>query len=1459
MKNSLKKRILAIIICAILTVSVVSVVGAANAAVPTASVAAGEGNYLINGGFEADLELSSDSGSITTGWVLNNTKNITPALSDEAHGGEQALKIDLSGTDSDFTLLPSIADENGKITNLKMGVYYLSMYVKGSGSLTVNYYDANYNQCRETYNQGCNDNDEWKYIKIPMGLGTTGRLQFTIDVTENTAKAGQSIYIDDVSLCIMPSVINGEFEESLQLPETSNSLVADGNFEVGTVNSFKSASGGTVNLFEAENGYGLRAYAFSGMFAELNTNAQNAHSGSRSLKLYTDVSRVKQYVSISPLGATAKHATKDVYFFDNLESGSYAVKFYAKVPLNLDSDTTNDTRLLLRAFDWNTGDAIATLDKGDVTADSNGWYCYEMDVDVDESGYLGVSLYITTGQENPSTLREIYIDDFSITRKPPKEAGLITNGDFESGSVNALKSSVSKMNVFNAGSGYGLNAHTYTGMITELNTDSQYAYSGNRSLKIATDKNKAQQYIAIAPEAATEKHATKDVYFCKNVASGTYTVKFYAKIVGSNTNLTLYSFDWSTGNKLAEIKKSGLTPDANGWYCYETDVTVKADGYLGVKIYITAGSNVEEAVYIDDISILEKTETETETETALITNGDFEEGTVSTAVFSKIEKSGKNKIFTAADGSELATGYHFTTANYSNNNGKFAISTTEHFSGSRSLKFYSNTTTATSATIIPEIATVHKNNHHYISGLESGKYIFTFSFKEDAGSSQVYLKSYNYSDGTETLKLRVDNKETEYPADSNGWKTVSYEFTVGSDGYLNIEIYIGDVTDTTAVYLDAISLTKKVENNLITNGSFEEGTVSTAVFNKIDKSGKNKIFTAADGSELATGYHFTTANYSNNNGKFAISTTEHFSGSRSLKFYSNTTTATAATIIPEIASVHKSNHHYISGLAAGNYTLKFSFKEDAGSSQVYLKSYNYSDGSEVLKLRVDNKATEYPADSNGWKTVEKEFTVGSDGYLNIEIYVGDVTDTVAVYLDDISLIGDAPQSVTPPAPTVPAEKDTDIPYWATTAEDAGKSVLSIVKDDVVSGDSALKITQNADKSIELSPKFNKNSIATGYNMFAFHAKGDGSIKIKLETTSATVEKDITLENSWNMYRIRDIEIKASETIKKITLTVKGIALIDAVQLYAQAGPALLTENLSLSAGTRALCMPAVADGYKVEVKASSNTDIIDLEGKITKPDYDTAVEVVLGVTNINDATDTANSHVFTVNVAGKNGEEPSADYKQTTLTDSQTGISVSAVMNPDSKFRAMAIASDNRYYEEMLLEDMQDIAFYNTVLTPKGEHSSKLQFKFPLDSKYNGKTITVVYKADGVDPITLESKIQDGFIVVETDADGFFMLQIEKPAEKNETPAGTVTKPEEQPKDDNKKPEEPSKDSAKEPSKETSKEPTLEVEKTDKNVIMEKLIDNTLIWIIVIIAAAAILIIVEITVTTVVKKKIKRS
>ena len=87
MKNSLKKRILAIIICAILTVSVVSVVGAANAAVPTASVAAGEGNYLINGGFEADSELSSDSGSITTGWVLNNTKNITPALSDEAHGG----------------------------------------------------------------------------------------------------------------------------------------------------------------------------------------------------------------------------------------------------------------------------------------------------------------------------------------------------------------------------------------------------------------------------------------------------------------------------------------------------------------------------------------------------------------------------------------------------------------------------------------------------------------------------------------------------------------------------------------------------------------------------------------------------------------------------------------------------------------------------------------------------------------------------------------------------------------------------------------------------------------------------------------------------------------------------------------------------------------------------------------------------------------------------------------------------------------------------------------------------------------------------------------------------------------------------------------------------------------------------------------------------------------------------
>lgn len=1261
MKNRLIKRISAIIICACLLISVVSVVGAAKSAVPTAEVAAGEGNYLINGGFEADSALLAQSGEITLGWKLNNTKAVTPSLSKDSYEGGQALKIDLAAADAMFTLTPSIADDNGKITDLKAGIYNLSFYVKGNAALSVNYLDVDLNECSEIFNPNSADIIEWTLIKVPMGLGSNGWIQFTITPVNGTATAAQSVYIDNVSLRLVPSVINGEFESEVTVPKVTDSLIADGNFENGTINAL-STSGDTVSILKSQNGYGLKAYSYSGFFAEANTDTQFVHSGTRSLKLYTNTSKSKQYISIAPEGATAKHGTKDVYFFQNLESGTYTIEAYVKLPANFDSDTANDTRVLMRTFDWSTGNAVDTLNQNSLTPDINGWYYYGIEATVGEDGYLGFSIYIdpTGANANSTVLREIYIDDISIKRKPdePKQEeetskALITNGDFEDGELTAdskLKNDPFKF--------YDGGKWQYS-----INTDATNTYSGSRSLTV-----------------------------------------------------------------------------------YGNSATNKGYGFI-----------------------------------------------------------------TTVDGYK-----------------------TEATTGNR-----------------------------YYENVESGTYILSFAFKETpSASTMVYLRTYDWAKeatassakGAYDVNERIDNS---YTPDSNGWIYIEKEIVIDSadSGHLGFHIYVSDFTESTPIYFDKISLTKKEQINLVTNGDFEEGTVYSGVYAKAEGSTKHKIFVDDDGTtQLDSGYHFVAVNSSSKNVKYAIDTANVSSGTRSLKIYNSNSDSdrAGATITAEGASTHKNGHHYFSGLAAGKYTLSLSFKEarnENDNGRVHIMSYDYSTDTRVVFDRVDKDTTVYPADSNGWKHYTKELTVGADGYLNFEILVDSLTVDDYTYLDNISLIGDAPQSVAPPTPT---EKDTDIPYWTTMADDAGKSALSIVRDDTVSGSTALKITQGNSESITILPKIARNSIGTGYNMLAFFAKGSGSIKLNIQTASDEFEEDITLSDSWNMYRVRDIEIKESETVKKISFTVTGTALLDAVQFYAQAGPALLTENFTLTGGSRSLCMPTVADGYKVTVKSSSNTAVIGLDGKITQPDYNTAVEVILSATNINDATDTADSHIFTVNVAGKYGDMPKASYKQMTLTDAQTGVSVTAVMNPDSKFRAMAVESDNKYYNEMLSEDMKSIAFYNTVLTPRGEHSSKLKFSFPVDSKYNGKTITVAYKGDGLDVEYFEVKAENGFVLVETEEDGFFMLQIPDKKASIAPSAGTTQKPTDIPAD---APTEGNPSIEKQP----EKQPTVEVEKADKKVSISKLIDNTLIWIVIIIAVAAILILIEITSTLLVKRKIKRS
>ncbi len=62
---------------------------------------------------------------------------------------------------------------------------------------------------------------------------------------------------------------------------------------------------------------------------------------------------------------------------------------------------------------------------------------------------------------------------------------------------------------------------------------------------------------------------------------------------------------------------------------------------------------------------------------------------------------------------------------------------------------------------------------------------------------------------------------------------------------------------------------------------------------------------------------------------------------------------------------------------------------------------------------------------------------------------------------------------------------------------------------------------------------------------------------------------------------------------------------------------------TLSADGKNIVLPAVDENYEVSLYGSSNHTVIDLDGKVYSPLFDTAVSVMYRVTNKNDASDTA--------------------------------------------------------------------------------------------------------------------------------------------------------------------------------------------------------------------------------------------
>ncbi len=460
---------------------------------------------------------------------------------------------------------------------------------------------------------------------------------------------------------------------------------------------------------------------------------------------------------------------------------------------------------------------------------------------------------------------------------------------------------------------------------------------------------------------------------------------------------------------------------------------------------------------------------------------------------------------------------------------------------------------------------------------------------------------------------------------------------VNSNKGFHIAVIVNkDTAEETELYIDNISL--NLTDNILTDGGFEsaDGIWNNATNSSTGMEGYTDYYVGREQTNTVSkgfaAYHSYASGSQKETTAIAMDHTSNGRSGYALHFKMPAISGTKMVMFPRKSTTD------LTAVKEGYYTLAVWVRGTTDKAK--------------LEVETNDKTYETPIPrSMDWQRVVIDNIYLTDNAANLKSYRPDTSrqegyaiklrmETTADYktelmVDDISL--------TPIEFMSNADFENGSSGWVGSSA-SGATSESVELTDAKSGSRALRLSLPASSGITVSEvALPKADLTQGFYMLAFWAKGSGTLKAETAQGRDNSSLDCTLSDEWQLFVQKDIVVDSGEldSLKFIADNAGSAAAeiyIDNVQFYRQVGPGGYIDMLSAKIDKRGeLQLTVPPEGYEITVLSSSNEEIIALDGKVNLPSESTTVDLVLKMTNINDATDTAKSEIVKVTVPAANG------------------------------------------------------------------------------------------------------------------------------------------------------------------------------------------------------------------------------
>ena len=457
-------------------------------------------------------------------------------------------------------------------------------------------------------------------------------------------------------------------------------------------------------------------------------------------------------------------------------------------------------------------------------------------------------------------------------------------------------------------------------------------------------------------------------------------------------------------------------------------------------------------------------------------------------------------------------------------------------------------------------------------------------------------------------------------------KSVSLAAVNSDKGYHIAIVVDKDTAEETELYIDNLSLT--LTDNILPDGGFEKAATTDGFENFYVGRGQTNMITNS-----FLGYH----SYESGKKDVAAIAIDHTTKGRSgyaLHFKMPAYSGTTMNVFPYDSELD------LSKVKEGYYTFAVWVKGTTDKAKLIVETNDQKYETAIprsmdwQRVAIDNI---YLADNASNLKAYRPDSSRKPGYA-IKLYMATTVDyKTELVVDDISL--------TPIEFMTNADFENGNSGWVGSST-SGATSNAVELADAKSGKSALKLSLPAQSGITVSEvSLPKTDLTQGFYMLAFWAKGSGTLSAQTVQDSDNSTLDCTLSNEWQLFVQKDIVVDSGElnTLKFVAENTGNAAAeiyLDNIQFYRQVGPGGFIDSMTAKinkSGELMLTVPP--EGYEITIFSSSNEGVIALDGAVTLPTEETIVDLVLKMTNINDATDTAKSETVTVNVPTAGGNE----------------------------------------------------------------------------------------------------------------------------------------------------------------------------------------------------------------------------